>query len=249
MEVMTLRLYLYQRIALGIACFFILPFHTFTSTSHADAYEVSGELDVVVNKQPAAKPQTPQFYWEEWNGLVPLKPQKLEALENMVVVLTGSSEAAAKTGSTVKVWGYTLRPRTIVQSPGTTLTIVNGDPSDYELEGTAPSVRGVLQPKNSRIIRLDKTGVFTFRDKRFPEVDGTIHVVRNIAAVASVSRTQRYQFEAVPEGDYTLEVFYGSQKAHQKQIHVGPAALDNPKSRVKRIKVANARITLGSLER
>jgi plastocyanin len=196
----------------------------------AAAVPVRGSLEVPRDfTPPEATGAAAGFYWEEWNGVLEPRPRRLDVPRELAVVLLGATDAD-RPGSTVKLQGGALMPSTMVVQAGTTLRIQNTDGCAHELHAEGIEGFSPLQtaPGNARSIELpSQVGHHVIRDRLYPHVEGHLHLVPNLVARATVADDGKYVFDDVPEGEYTLEVYYDDRKVHSQEIQVsGQLAVD-----------------------
>ncbi|MCA9581710.1 MAG: hypothetical protein KC416_07935 [Myxococcales bacterium] len=116
-------------------------------------------------------------------------------------------------------------PSTIVVREGQTLTIENTDPFSHKLYSSEVEGFTPLQtaPGNSRSVKFPKAGVFSIRDASHAFVRGTVHVLPDVSAHAEVSSSGRFRFADVPNGSYTLKVFFRDRLVASQPVQVdGP---------------------------
>lgn len=186
------------------------------------AVDVRGSLDVQGTlRNPGNTDLTPPVkpYWQEWNGFLELGSLTPSPNRVLSVVLVGKGPPEP-VGC-----GYALRdgdfdPTTMVAKKGTTLRIENTDPCAHELFSDDLSGFGPLQtaPGNARTVPLGKTGHFVVRDRLYPHIIGDLHVVDDLVACGEMDDRGRYQFRDVPDGNYTVKVFYGARQIGEKPV-------------------------------
>ena len=195
------------------------------------AVPVRGTLQVPREYTPPASAGS-AFYWEEWNGVLDPQPRRIDVPRALAVVLLGTSDGE-RPGSTVKLSGGTFLPSTVVVQAGSTLRIQNTDGCAHELFADGLEDFSALQtaPGNARSIPLpSQVGHHVIRDRLYPHVVGHVHIVPNLLARASVTSDGRYVFEDVPEGSYTLKVFYDDREVHSREIEVDGGLTIDPVS-------------------
>ena len=185
---------------------------------------VRGTLAVPANLAvPAASAEGPaRFYWEEANGFLETRPERIDPARALAVVLLGSLQEGEAPSSDFELRGGSLLPSTLVAQRGTTLRITNTDACGHELfaegvEGFAPLQTA---PGNARTLPLAQVGTFAIGDRAHAHVRGHLHVVDNLVARAEVQANGQFRFQGVPNGTYTLKVFYGSDEIASQEVTV-----------------------------
>lgn len=197
----------------------------------AAAIPVRGTLELPRDySPPAATGAAAGFYWEEWNGVLEPRPRRVDVSREVAVVLLGSTEGE-RPDSTVRLQGGALHPSTMIVQAGSTLRVQNTDGAAHELfsegiEGFSPLQTA---PGNARTIQLpSEAGHHVIRDRLYPHVEGHLHLVPNLVARGEVASDGRYVFADVPEGNYTLEVYYDDRKLHSQPVEVSGALTVDP---------------------
>jgi len=159
------------------------------------------------------------FYWEEWNGVLDLRPPRLDVEREIAVVLTGEGDSP---GSDFQLSGGALRPSTMVARSGDMLRIANTDPCAHELFADGIEGLAVLQtaPGNARTLALTQVGHWLIQDRLYPHVKGYLHVIADLVARGTVQQDGRYAFSDVAPGGYTLKVFYRDRMVHSQRVEV-----------------------------
>ena len=197
---------------------------TLWAAAAANAGTVRGTLQVPESFAPAAAPSggPAPFYWEEANGFLETRPRRIDPRRALSVVLLGSLGDGEVPSSDFELRGGALLPSTLVVQQGTTLRITNTDACAHELyaegiEGFAPLQTA---PGNARTLRLPATGSFTVGDRAHAHVRGHLHVVDNLVARAEIQANGQFRFREVPDGTYTMKVFYGANEVASREVSV-----------------------------
>lgn len=189
----------------------------------AGATPIRGSVEVPRDYTPPADEDGPAlYYWEEWNGVLDPKPQRIEVPRRVAVVLVGESEGA-RPESFVKLQGGAFDPSTMVMQAGSTLRIQNTDPMAHHLysETVDAFAPNQLASGAARSVTLPgEAGHHVIRDEVYPHIEGHLHVVADLAARAEVDARGNYVFEDVEPGTYTLEAYFDDRKVHSQEIEV-----------------------------
>jgi len=197
-------------------------------TATAAAVDVKGSLRVATDYLEPARAQEADaprpYYWEEWNGFLDPRPRRVDMRREVTVALIGAAAPAETPPVTVRLWGGSLTPATIVVAPGTTVRIENRDDFAHELyagelrrplDGFSNEITSATQ---ARSIRLMRAGNAPIQDKLVPHLTGHVYVIPNLAAVAQPEDDGRFVLHAVAAGTYTLKVFHLGREISSQQV-------------------------------
>lgn len=201
----------------------------------AGAIPVRGSVEVPRDYTPPETEGPASYYWQEWNGVLDPKPDRLDVPERIAVVLLGET-TGGRPESFVKLSGGALSPSTMVMQAGSTLRIQNTDPASHELyaEGIEGFTPLQTAPGNARTISLPgEAGHHVIGDALYPHIEGHLHLVPNLAARATIDARGSYVFEDVEPGTYTLKVYFDGRELHsqeieapQRELTLDPVSLD-----------------------
>jgi hypothetical protein len=181
------------------------------------AATVRGTLTV----PPEPRPDARDGRWRVENGVLPIAPRSPDPRTEAVVVLEPQGGAAAKPSTnpvTVELHGLRADPRVAVAAPGTPIVIKNGD----RVPHTIAISRGALAPTaipagQSQKLTIPVAGDYALSDEDWPHLDGTLLVT----AAFSTTPDERGSWKLeVPEGKYTLRVFFRGGWAHSQPLEV-----------------------------
>jgi len=196
-------------------------------TPPVQAGEVTGSIAVAANYSPEESdddegPRT--FGWEEWNGVLPIRPLRFQVQHELSVVLVQSGSSGSPVGCNYALRNGDLSPSTMVVGTGTDLNIVNHDGCVHELYANDVDsfTAGPVQPGSGRSARMPSSpSVFTVRDALYPHVLGHVHVISDLAACAQLDARGTFRFTDVPAGDYTLRVYHRETVITEQEVTVG----------------------------
>ncbi len=174
--------------------------------SAAAAATVRGS--VVLPPEPRAPDR--DAHWRVENGVLPLGPRTPDPRLDVVVVLEGATNAKATLpNATVSLHGLRLDPRVAVIPVGGAIEFKNDDrvPHTLYLDKATTLMPPTPTPAGqTRAQKFYAAGEYRVRDEEYPHIDGTIVVVQTPYA-ARLDDKGNFKLE-VPEGKYTLKIFY-----------------------------------------
>jgi hypothetical protein len=192
--------------------------------SASAAAQVTGKLILGAYKPaPAPAAQRASYYWELDNGIKELREDRVDAPRELAVVLVGEGQPAAGLDRLeVAFAGGSLLPSTIVVRSGATLLFRNDDEFAHELY--APGLAGLAaeatSPRGRRSVSLQSAGSYPLRDKIVAHVEGHLHVLPDLIAVATPDAEGQFGFKQLAPGKYTLKVFHGARELASQAIEV-----------------------------
>jgi hypothetical protein len=200
--------------------------------------QVSGKLLLGSLKRAAAASNThsaPSYNWELENGFKEVRPDGLDARRELAVVLLSdpaaappASKAAQEAERTeVAFSGGGLLPATIVVRSGSTLLLRNDDEVAHELyaTGLAGLSAEPTTPRGRRSVSLPTAGNWPLRDRAFPHFGGHLHVLPNLAAVATLDAAGQFSFSDIQPGKYVLNVYHGEKQLSSQPIELASRSL------------------------
>jgi hypothetical protein len=173
---------------------------------------------------PGADERKP-YYWEEWNGFLDPRPRRVDMRRELAVVLLGPGQPGAENRASITLTGGSLSPSTTVVRPDTILRIENRDDFAHELfaEGLDGFSAEATSSGQARTVRVTQAGNWPIRDRQVPHVRGHLHVIANLAAVATVEANGEYKFTNVAPGQYTVKVLHGANEVASATAQVTDA--------------------------
>jgi hypothetical protein len=197
---------------------------------HAAASDLSGRIVLGAYAAPEQAQGRPTFYWEAENGFKEVRGDRVDAARELAVVLVGKGALKAPDRVEIPFVGGSLLPSTLVVGVGTTILFRNEDEVAHELFGAGLDAfpAEAISPRGRRSVKLNETGSWALRDQLIPHVEGHLHVLSDLLAVAQLDDTGRFSFGDVPAGSYTLKVFHADKEIASQQVEVTAKATAIP---------------------
>lgn len=184
----------------------------------ARAGEVRGQLTVPTDYASAVPRQTDAErararYWEEWNGFLDPRGERIDVARDISVVLTGSGPLAEH-APPYEIRNGSLMPSTLVVRAGTQIRLVNRDAISYEIyaEGNDEVAPTQTAAEATRPISVSAPGNWPLRDRIYGHVRGHLHALPDLVAVATLGADGHFTFHDVPAGTYRLHAFHGARE-------------------------------------
>jgi hypothetical protein len=188
------------------------------STSAATAATVRGS--VMLPSEPRGSDH--DAHWRVENGVLPLGPRTPDPRLDVIVVLEGASNAKAQVpNATVVLHGLRLDPRVVVLPVGGQVDFKNEDRLPHTLYVDKATSLMAPTPTPSGQTRLQKfyaVGEYHIRDEEYPHVEGTVLVLQS-PYFARLDEKGSFKLD-VPEGKYTLKVFWRDKWVATQSIDV-----------------------------
>lgn len=163
-------------------------------------------------------------HWRVENGVLPIGPRVPDPRTEVVVALEGGPSAkGAAPNATVDLHGLHLDPRIAVIPIGGSVTFKNDDrvPHTLYVEHGATLMPPTPTPSGqSREQRFFAAGEYRVRDEEYPHIDGMV-VVLSTPWFSRLDDKGNFKFD-VPEGKYTLRVFFRDKWVVTQPLEVGP---------------------------
>lgn len=209
--------------ARAVFSFIVLALAVGTAAT-AWAVDVRGTLRVASDYgQSTTNPDEERrnHYWQEWNGVLDLRPARFDASRELAVVLTGEGPLAPNQPA-IAITNGALLPATIVARVGSEWEIQNGDPVTHQLfaEGLSELGPTPTAPGLARRQTITQAGHWPLRDQLYGHVRGHLHALPDLVARATVQPDGSFVFHEVPAGTYTLKVFHGERELHSAEVTV-----------------------------
>ncbi len=161
-------------------------------------------------------------HWRVENGVLPVGPRVPDPHLDVIVVLEGVSNSKTQLpNATVTMHGLRLDPRVVAIPVGGAVDFKNDDRVPHTLYVEKATT---LMPPNptpagqSRTQKFYAAGEYRVRDEEYPHIDGSVVVVSS-PYVARLDEKGNFKLD-VPEGKYTLKVFWRDHWALTQALEV-----------------------------
>jgi plastocyanin len=167
-------------------------------------------------------------HWRVENGVLPLGPRVPDPRLDVIVVLEGAPNPNAKVpNALVELHGLRLDPRVAVVPVGGSVEFKNSDrvPHTLYMDKGAQMMPPTTTPSGqSRSQKFFATGEYKIRDDEYPHVEGTVVVLQS-PYFARLDEKGTFKLD-VPEGKYTLKVFWHDQWVVSQPLEVAGRAAE-----------------------
>ena len=186
------------------------------------AAQVTGKLLLVAYKPEMPVATSAAFNWELENGFKEVLHDRLDVPRELAVVLLAEGPATALERVEIPISGGSLMPSTLVVRAGATVIFRNDDEIAHEIfaEGLDIFVAEAISPRGRRSLVFAASGHWPVRDRLLPHVDGHLHVLPNLVAIAVVATDGQYTFTNLTPGKYVLKVFHGAGELVSQSIEL-----------------------------
>jgi len=165
-------------------------------------------------------------HWRVENGVLPVGPRTPDPRLDVIVVLEGAAGSKVQLpNATVTLHGLRLDPRVVVIPVGGAVEFKNDDrvPHTLYVEKATTLMSPTPTPtKQTRGQKFFASGEYRVRDEEYPHIDGTVLVVQT-PYVARLDEKGTFKLD-VPEGKYTLKVFWHDHWAVSQPLEVAGRA-------------------------
>jgi plastocyanin len=189
-----------------------------TWASAASAATVRGS--VMLPPEPRSADR--DAHWRVENGVLPVGPRVPDPRLDVIVVLEGAANAKAQLpNATVTLHGLRLDPRVVAVPVGGSVEFKNDDrvPHTLYVERATTLMPPAPTPAGqTRAQKFFAAGEYRVRDEEYPHVDGMVVVVQS-PYVARLDEKGNFKLD-VPEGKYTLKVFWRDHWAATQALEV-----------------------------
>jgi hypothetical protein len=162
------------------------------------------------------------------NGVLPIGPHLPDPhLDVIVAIDAPAKKEAALPDAQVELHGLRMEPRVIVIPVGGAVDFKNSDrvPHTLYLEHAASLMPPTPTPSGqSRKQKFFAAGEYHVRDEEFPHVDGMVLVLQT-PYFARLDEKGTFKLD-LPEGRYTLRVFWHDKWAITQSLEVGKATTE-----------------------
>jgi len=171
-----------------------------------------------------SKPTEPRplANWRVENGTLPIVPPAAESRTDAIVVVEPTKPGEPPAGrATVECRGLKIEPRVTVAPVGSTFDFKNTDRLPrtlYLANGENFMAREATAPGQTRSVKFTVAGEFEVRDADFPHAAATLLVVPT-QYVGHSDDKGSFKID-VPDGTYTLKVFFRGIWAASQSVEV-----------------------------
>lgn len=161
-------------------------------------------------------------HWRVENGVLPIGPRVPDPRLDVIVVLEGAPNPKAQLpNATVTMHGLRLDPRVVAIPVGGSVEFKNDDRLPHTLyvdKATTLMPPAPTPAGQTRAQKFYAAGEYRVRDEEYPHIDGTVLVVQS-PYVVRLDDKGNFKLE-VPEGKYTLKVFWRDHWAATQALDV-----------------------------
>jgi plastocyanin len=184
--------------------------------------QVSGKLLLGAYKPEIPSATSGAFNWELENGFKEVLPDRLDVPRELAVVLLADGPATALERVEIPISGGSMMPSTLVVRAGATVIFRNDDEIAHETfaEGLDTFAAEAISPRGRRSLVFPTSGHWPVRDRLLPHVNGHMHVLPNLVAIATVAADGQYTFTNLTPGKYVLKVFHGAGELISQSIEL-----------------------------
>lgn len=187
--------------------------------TNASATTVRGS--VLLPAEPRAAEH--ESHWRVENGVLPLGARVPDPRAEVIVVLEGAANGKTPLpNATVTLHGLRMDPRVVVVPLGGAVEFKNDDrvPHTLYIERASSLMAPAPTPAGqSRTQKFYAAGEYRVRDEEYPHIEGTV-LVQQSPFYARLDDKGGFKLE-VPEGKYTLKVFWRDKWVATQPIEVG----------------------------
>ncbi|HEX4460137.1 MAG TPA: hypothetical protein VIA18_19295 [Polyangia bacterium] len=177
-----------------------------------------------------AEPRAPDHdaHWRVENGVIGIGPRVPDPRLDVIVAFDGAAPKDAKVpNATVELHGLRLDPRVVVVPVGGSVEFKNSDrvPHTLYIEHATSLMKPEPTPsQQSRTQKFYATGEYRVRDEEYPHIEGDVLVLQT-PWFARLDDKGQFKIE-LPEGKYTLRVFWHDKWTVTQPLDVGAKAAE-----------------------
>jgi hypothetical protein len=162
-------------------------------------------------------------HWRVENGVIAIGPRVPDPRLDVIVVLEGAAAKDARVpNATVELHGLRLDPRVVVIPVAGTVDFKNGDrvPHTLYVEHATSLMKPEPTPAGqARAQKFYAAGEYRVRDEEYPHIEGMVLVLQT-PYFSRLDERGQFKME-LPEGKYTLRVFYRDRWVVSQALEVG----------------------------
>jgi hypothetical protein len=183
-------------------------------------------LEALAEAEKAEAKSRESCYWNEPNGLIPVRPPLVDPSADLGVALYREGAPASEPDElfTVKVRAGSLERSLVLTRPGSTIRFDNVSPFDHELyvpgfDGFEPQrqARGNFRP-----IAFGEEKSYEVRCKLMSHFRGWV-VATPATVIVDLKKNGAFGVEDLEPGNYKLKVFHGGRCVHEQDVEVADA--------------------------
>jgi plastocyanin len=167
-------------------------------------------------------------HWRVENGVIAIGPRSPDPRLDVIVVLEGAAAKDVRVpNATVELHGLRLDPRVVVIPVAGTVEFKNADRVPHTLYVEHATTLMKPEPTaagQSRSQKFYAAGEYRVRDEEYPHIDGMVLVLQT-PYFARLDDKGQFKME-LPEGKYTLRVFYRDRWVLSQAMDVGSRTTD-----------------------
>jgi plastocyanin len=166
-------------------------------------------------------------YWKVENGVLPIAPPLRDPRTDMIAYLEGGRVPLPSAQTTVvEINGYRFDPPVI--------PVVAGGTVEFKNTGRTPHVifdkqkvmaAGSIKPGESRKQPYHAEGEYEIREEEFPHMRAVVKVLPT-PLFARPDDKGVFKIDNVPEGKWTVKVWYRGETLSSESVEVGPKGGD-----------------------
>ncbi|MBK6847824.1 MAG: cupredoxin domain-containing protein [Proteobacteria bacterium] len=183
---------------------------------------VRGVVRVPAGFEPHT-PFTERTYWSLPNGLLPTAAPLTDWRRSVVVWLDGpSARDRSRAPADITMADARFVPPVVAIEAGRSARFVNRDSVLHLLEPVSGKFMAAesVGPGDTTERQFDRPGTYRVRCSEVPHMEATILVLQQGQA-AEVSADGSFQFNGVPPGIYTVQVWYAGEWMFKQSVEVG----------------------------
>jgi plastocyanin len=166
-------------------------------------------------------------YWRVENGVLPIAPPLRDVRTEMIAYLEGGAvPPAAEHPTVVEINGYRFDPSVVVVAAGGTVEFRNtGRIGHVIYDKQKVMSAGSVKPGESRRQKYHAEGDYEIREEEFPHMRAVVKVLPT-PLFARPDDKGLFKINNVPEGKWTVKVWYRGDVIASESVEIGPQGGD-----------------------
>ncbi|HEY3358392.1 MAG TPA: hypothetical protein VGQ83_34405 [Polyangia bacterium] len=162
-------------------------------------------------------------YWKVENGVLPIAPPLRDPRTDMIAYLEGGKvPPAGEQTAVIELNGYRFDPPVVALAAGSTVEFKNtGRTAHVIYDQQKVMSQGAVKPGESRKQKYHAEGEYEVREEEFPHMRAVIKVLPT-PFFARPDAAGVFKFDNVPEGKWTVKVWYAGETLATESVEVGP---------------------------